>query len=91
MRFKNEGRIVEIKGDPVQTRAQFFEMPTQTWEEEDQGFLVEFNGINLNRSDEEANVSAEIEEQKMAPEFQRLIETYQDVFAIPMRPLLLGL
>lgn len=46
MRFERDGRVVEIKGDSKLTRAELsLKMLTQTWKEEDQAFLIEFNGI----------------------------------------------
>lgn len=58
-------------------------MLTQTWEEEGQGFLVEFNGINLNRNEDSDYESTEKGEIEWEPELQGLRKEYDDVFANP--------
>lgn len=64
MTLELEGRVVEIRGDPALTHAELsLETMNQMWEVEDQGFLVELSGINLNRSISNTKGSAQSEEQ----------------------------
>lgn len=48
MEFDVNGTKVVIKGDPTLTRTKVsLKMMVKTWSDSDQGFLVEFQGLNV--------------------------------------------
>lgn len=84
MTLESDGQIVEIKGNPALTRAELsLKMMTQSWEEEDQGFVIEFKGLNLNQTDSDTEYSSIGEDPEWAPELKRLREDYEDIFEEP--------
>lgn len=80
MSFQAGEQRVTIREDPALTRVEIsLKMMAKSWQEEDQGFLVELRDLSLEDKERNEEVDAVV----LPKEVQEIVETFQDVFEFP--------
>ncbi|TYK22651.1 reverse transcriptase [Cucumis melo var. makuwa] len=75
---------VVLKGDPSLTKIECsLKTISKTWEEEDQGFLLEFQGVEINIDTEDENEKEEEGEKSKLPMVRNLLARYRSIFETP--------
>ncbi|KAL4037971.1 hypothetical protein IC575_001574 [Cucumis melo] len=75
---------VVLKGDPSLTKIECsLKTISKTWEEEDQGFLLEFQGVEINIDTEDENEKEEEGEESKLPMVRNLLTRYRSIFETP--------
>lgn len=84
MMFTKGDHKVTSKGNPSLTKAEVsLKMLTKTWEQNDQGFLIEFQNLLMEESEELEGS----EKKGVAPvldgDVRELVDEYKEIFLIP--------
>ncbi|KAA0048289.1 Ty3/gypsy retrotransposon protein [Cucumis melo var. makuwa] len=84
MVFWKEGNKVVLKGDPALIRAECsLKTLEKTWEEEDQGFLIDWQDYETENDYKESKTPGQQGDEEELPMIQFLLNQYSDVFDIP--------
>ncbi|KAL0541380.1 hypothetical protein IC582_021422 [Cucumis melo] len=77
---------VVLEGDPSLTKAECsLTTISETWEEEDQGFLLEFQNVEMNIDTEEESEKEEEGEESKLRMINNLLKRYRSIFEMPKR------
>ncbi|KAA0033896.1 retrotransposon protein [Cucumis melo var. makuwa] len=75
---------VVLKGDPSLTKAECSLITIfKTWEEEDHGFLLEFQGVEIKVDTEDESEKEEEGEESKLPMIRNLLTRYRSIFETP--------
>lgn len=78
--FKLGEKKVIIKGDPSLTRVEIsLKMLTKSWNESDQGFLVELKDLNLNEQRDEEDSGEEVSVESLPIGVKHILSEYKNV------------
>ncbi|TYK16028.1 uncharacterized protein E5676_scaffold32G00230 [Cucumis melo var. makuwa] len=78
-----EGNKVVLKGDPALIRAECsLKTLEKTWEAEDQGFLIDWQGYEIENDYKESKKTGQQGDEEGLPMIQFLLNQYSDVFDI---------
>ncbi|KAL4018114.1 hypothetical protein IC575_021704 [Cucumis melo] len=84
MSFWNGGRQIVLKGDPSLIRAECsLRTLEKTWQEEDQGFLLEWANMEVETDDTYKTDEKEEGDEANIPMIRFLLQQYTDIFTTP--------
>ncbi|KAL4025534.1 hypothetical protein IC575_013936 [Cucumis melo] len=84
MVFWKEGNKVVLKGDPALIRAECsLKTLEKTWEAKDQGFLINWQGYEIENDCKESKTTGQQGNEEGLPMIQFLLNQYSNVFDIP--------
>lgn len=86
MSFAMDNREITLMGDPSLTKLEVsLKTMSKTWEAKDQGFLIEFQNLEIEGDEGIINGGDEIEREPLPVMIQTLLERNRDMFEIPKK------